>query len=492
MKQRTPPSACVLDVTQQCWETLTCFTLDWIWMSSEQDQLREPWFKDVFRLRFPQLRAFQLRNFTSSDTRLPHCVYLLDRCHWSSCHNQADTSELHDCQCHDDWLPLEFLEAHPKLQCLAWPLDKFFTSGQSKASNPRIDKVIGTLATNLTDLRVDAVLTGDGEPHTQLIDTRELRFYSGLVADQILATRQRRRLFIEHFAAHMFNVKNIKISGWVPLDERREILRALHHCTLHRISLIGVGSSIGNTWGLHGVQRQDDIAPGGRSILSEEQIDSEEDRDAIWALGLKPPAEPDHEFVPAYGWARAAPIMTTIAGYFSESLRELKLCGFVGAPVLLTPTPITTPMLYGLRFMHQLEVLNMSLWINTFFEDEFRDGEILDFWNSTRDPTTTALVVVNPPAAEPGSWQERIMALEPSSLAETVTALFGPHFSEQAKHRGVLVRASFAIGNGNLHELDVHIGKDKEGKDICESFRGPREEDETERRKEKLDTRRWF
>jgi hypothetical protein len=41
-------------------------------------------------------------------------------------------------------------------------------------------------------------------------------------------------------------------------------------------------------------------------------------------------------------------------------------------------------------------------------------------------------------------------------------------------------------------EIDVQIGKGSLGSDVCLGFEGPREELEDRRRREKLDSRRWF
>ena len=83
----------------------------------------------------------------------------------------------------------------------------------------------------------------------------------------------------------------------------------------------------------------------------------------------------------------------------------------------------------------------------------------------------------------------------PDALAWRVTSFIGPFLSEQAKHRkgGVHVRVSFCIGDwGGIFDIDLTIGKGAVDSDICLDYKGPREEHESERRRSKLDSRRWF
>jgi len=58
----------------------------------------------------------------------------------------------------------------------------------------------------------------------------------------------------------------------------------------------------------------------------------------------------------------------------------------------------------------------------------------------------------------------------------------------------VHVRASFCVGvaGGGIFDVDLRVGKGALGSDVCLGYRGPREELEPERRRSKLDNRRWF
>ena len=104
-------------------------------------------FQDLFALRFPNLRAFQLRNAVVIDTLLPPGLYLLDH---------TSIGPRNDVRVHAnfqfDGLPgldlagLEFMEAHPNLQCLGWPMDAFFSG---KPINPDIAHRVQTVVDNL-------------------------------------------------------------------------------------------------------------------------------------------------------------------------------------------------------------------------------------------------------------------------------------------------------------------------------------------------------
>ena len=372
-------------------------------------------------------------------------------------------------------LCIEFLESHPRLRCLAWPLEQFF--GEQRVSpsiRSRIDTIIATLGRTLVDLRVDATFTSDGEPPTDRLPS---------------PARSRRRRFIEDFAANMTELTSIKIEGGVPRDERREIIRALHRCPLEKIVLIGICSPIGNTWGEEGRDLPEEL-PNRQEYGCLEA----EDKEAIWQLGPKQPQQPgsDFSFDASYGWPSGPPLLTTIAMFHAETVRELKFCGWKGAPSLLSPPPITVPMLAPLKFFHKLETLIISMRLNTVFEEDARDDEIMAVWRNTRAPSSTAMILVSD--EEPTGWEKQLKNnYTPDALAKRVTAFFGPLLSEQTKKRdgGVHLRTSFYVGDsGDIADLDVRIGKDGRGNDVCLGYEGPK--DELERKQEKLDARRWF
>ncbi|KAF2626974.1 hypothetical protein BU25DRAFT_76033 [Macroventuria anomochaeta] len=86
--------------------TLTRLDLDWIlWRQQEHNDKVDgssEFLKDLTVTRLPHLIAFQIRNAVLPMIKLPN-----------------DVSHLEDTF-------LTFLEEHPKIECLAWPLDKFY------------------------------------------------------------------------------------------------------------------------------------------------------------------------------------------------------------------------------------------------------------------------------------------------------------------------------------------------------------------------------
>lgn len=295
----------------------------------------------------------------------------------------------------------------------------------------------------------------------------------------------------------MRTLLTLKIEGGMPRDERRETLRALHHCPLEKIVLIGVCCPLGNTWGANGEDTSEPFSEADLGFLEAE------DKGVIFATGYQTPAVPaferGREFEPSYGWRGAPPLLHTLVANHGETVRELKFCGYKGSPMLWSPTPITTPLLFALRHCHKLESLILSLWLSTWFEDAARDDEVISYWLDSRNSSSTALALTSPPADEGGenAWARALRTTyAPAALAERVTAFVGPFLSEKAKRRGagVHVRASFCLGDwGGIFDVDLRIGKAEEGDgDVCLGFVGPREESETGRRRAKLDERGWF
>ncbi|KAF2109224.1 hypothetical protein BDV96DRAFT_242073 [Lophiotrema nucula] len=462
--------------------TLTKLNLDWLlWRSSDQESDNQSLFiiDSLAALRFPHLRAFQVRNAVEDHTRLPNGIYLLE-------------STL-----------LDFMEAHPKIKCLAWPLDRFYShSNHAPWSLARARRVVANLGITLEDLRLDTYYEGDGEPLTDdSIDSYEEQ------------AKSRRRRFISEFAPQMTKVKTLKLEGGIPRDEKREIVRALHRCSLERMVLIGVSFPVGNTWG-HKGERLDEMegSEGGPNNLEEE------DHVSVFSQCASPTdAPPAFEFEPSYGWGPSPPFLHTIAMHHASTITELKLCGYLGSPILSHWTPITRPLLCPLLRFDNLRQLVISQWLLTAFEGERRDTSIIQSWLDVRSPASTALVVVTPPASPtpltvvaPGTmpdlpnpaarpqpinqWSVLLKThFSPSALAYRVAEDIAPYLSPVAKEReeGVRVRASFCLGQDRAHDifdLDIRIGRNNR---LLE-FVGPREEGEKGRWWDKLENRRWF
>jgi hypothetical protein len=478
----TDPYPTFMHILEHSATSLTSLNLDWVLFrrtdqraSSESESSLQSMFRGLFKLHFPQLRAFQFRNAVIPESELPQGVYLLDTC-------SSEPVTLFDPDMCVSWL-----EKHPKLRSLAWPADRFFAP--AKTATPelqqRINVVIAKMARTLEDLRVDTVYSRSGEFKTDNSDDP---------SDS--NRRQSRRRFISELAAHMQRLESLKMEGGIPRDEKREIIRALHQSPLHKIVMIGVNSPIGNTWGFAGR----DIGSLGINEDPNDPDDfgslEEEDTDEIVRLGTtRPePVSSSEVFEAEYGWPPAPPFLHTLASYHANTVTELKFCGYRGAPLLWNSTPVSHYMLAPLRHFHHLRHLILSLWLHTLYEDDHRDDEILDYWLNTRSPSTTALVATS---TEPltGWAAELASKYAPHAMAARIVALMGPYISETAKSNpgGIHVRASFCIGSyGGLFDFDVVIGKDAEGNDEVRGWKGPREELHPERRAEKLRNRRWF
>lgn len=297
-----------------------------------------------------------------------------------------------------------------------------------------------------------------------------------------------RRRFIAEFAAEMRTVTSIKIEGGIPLDERRETIRALRHCKLEKIVFIGTCSTIGNTWG----------AGGTDGTLTDDERDflEEEDETFIKEIIKRAPVAPnlDLPFRPDYGWRGRPPMTYTIAAYHGASIRELKFCGYKGAPDLFNPSHLAESLLHPLLHFPRLEALTLSLKLDTSHGNATHDDSVIASWLAPRNPTNTALVAA-PGSAPPDSWARQLEYFEPEYLAWTAVWFAQDFLSAEARRQpgGVRFRASFCMGDwGGIFDLDVWVGCGGSGKAVLLGFEGPREESEEGRRREKLVGRRWF
>jgi hypothetical protein len=287
-----------------------------------------------------------------------------------------------------------------------------------------------------------------------------------------------------------------------------------------KIVLIGATFPVGNTWGYQGrVLKELDEGLSSDVDFGLE----EEDREGILlSYRHSSPIPENFTFQPDFGWpATEAPFLQTLALHHANTIRELKLCGYNGCPILSFQTPMSASLLAPLRQFKNLRQLVLSFWLLTWFEDSYRDREIIQSWLDTRSPSSTALVIVTPshsptqelpvdPATIPNfaepipprqDYNRWAVALKtrftPSALAYRVARDIGPYLSPEAKERpgGVRVRASFCLGEREEHrhandifDLDMRVGKD----DAVLEFVGPREEGEKGRWWSKMEHRRWF
>ena len=104
-------------------------------------------YVNFFELRFPHLRALQFRNAVVMETMHPDGLHLLDH----SGIQFPDKSEASSCLGDDyeskvDLVCLEFMEYHANLQCLAWPMDGFFSH---RPMSPDITQRVHAVVNNL-------------------------------------------------------------------------------------------------------------------------------------------------------------------------------------------------------------------------------------------------------------------------------------------------------------------------------------------------------
>ena len=386
-------------ITHYNTSTLRSLNLDWVLsLGSEVEQYAH--FERLSTLRFPHLRAFQLRNAVTEHTLLGD-IYLLQ----PSIFETPGYTEM-AAEWDDDmrWpLPkseykidlLSFMEAHPNLECLAWPMDKFFAAPTSckedKTIRDRAQAVVLNLGRTLVNLRVDFWYTARGEPQTD---------EDGLLYGR--DARTRRRMFISDFAAHMTKLKVLKLEGGIPRDEKRELMAATARSPIEKLVMIAVSCPLGNTWGTNG---EDISAIDEGNLQFHGLLEAEPEEGLI--ENTKEHFFPgkhrrDGPFQAQYGWPAGGPsLLHSIALHHASTITELKFCGYNGSPVLHKATPITSALLHHLKHFHNLKKIVLSFWLLTFFDFDWREAEIIDYWLDQRSPTSTALIPAPLPALPP-------------------------------------------------------------------------------------------
>jgi hypothetical protein len=155
LREQIPSTDAAIQMFQSASHSLTSVNLDWV-LTSFPKAVNPPYytfFRNLFACRFPNLRAFQFRNAVVAETKLPENLYLFSLSH------KPGTAGL------------DFIEAHPNLSCLAWPMEHFFSPRKSSADiETRIAFVVHNLGRTLTDLRVDVDYAGHGEPMSESVN----------------------------------------------------------------------------------------------------------------------------------------------------------------------------------------------------------------------------------------------------------------------------------------------------------------------------------
>lgn len=425
------PCEIVMSLLQQTAATLTSLNLDWL--SGERALIEGLAASD---LSFPNLKALQIRNAAETFKRM---------CSYEEYH-LLGTAWLH------------FLKRHPKIQCLAWPIEGFLPLLEQLGSPKGVRSMaISSFGRTLTELRVDT--TFDLDTENQITNR-----------DDIWACRSReaRTAFIKAVAPKMTNLRVFKVEGSLPLDERIELANALHQCPLQKFVVIAVSWPVYDSWA--------DLQPEDRRLLQHD----------AWDYKTR---------IPWKESTQAVSILETLSLTQASTITELKFCGFVGAPALHYPSAETNRQLSFLGKFHNLNYLTTAVWISTFDKNTNRKRfrEIGASWYARHRgvPTSLSMMIGRKLCNE--SWKVFDLNHEPSLLAKRVVDLFGPHLSAQALggRDGVTVKALFLLqkhSKNDLYEMEVRIGKKGE----LLSFLGPRGEEDPVRVKEKMDGRAWF
>lgn len=393
------------------------------------------------------------------------------------------------CLFSDPWLTT--LGRVTNMQCIAWGADSFLPSCYSTTALPEVTRrAIQRLGLTLKSLRIEADSIRFGEPTTEPGN------------GELDAEARQRRLFLEHVAPEMRALEVIKVEDYIPYDERHELMRALKHCPLQKVVIIGLcypGSDRSDydndddlriqvqfdQWDLRNPLPMPtyDIEKDGYNIVREDQ----------WAEACKVAAMT--KFTPCYGRATGLKsIIETIAIHHASTITELKFCGFRNAPTLHCPLPKTSLMFHSLKYLHQLRHFSTTVWMSTFYDGAGRGEEICSYWLGMQCPKSTALAVTEA-SSSTNEWA-KILAerFAPAILAEKVASLMRPFLSQHALGRapGVTLKALFLMTKDRARvehwELEVVVGT---GCQVV-SFRGPRGDDDEEKFREKMENRAWF
>ena len=413
---------------------------------------------------FPRLKALQVRNAVEAPATLGGPIHRLEQCLLFG----------------SVWLG--FLQRHPNIECLAWPLEWFIQ--EPRAITADVRNALSHLGNKLKELRVDAQVL----PYVD--NTSAVMRHS---SPQAL---RRQEQFVDLIAPHLRSLEVFKIEGTVPTEVRYQLLQTVRQCPLQKLVIIGLHWPVTNIW-----------------------VDSDYDHEAFWKLEITEPilwADPiasttsntessqmikgqepasQSSLTPSFTQP-VPPVLEMLAQFQASTIAELKFCGFQGAISLLYPSPRTHYELSFLRHFHNLRYLTTAVWIPTYHEARDCSEDIYTLWNET---------LVNQEATSQGEEEDgedldhkfRPLVVEnyhQDAIAQKVAKLIGPHLSTQACRRpgGVGVKVLLLLPSGRrgseIYEVEVQLGID------CRILRvtGVRGENHAVKLKEKLLARRWF
>jgi len=440
--------------------TLTSLNLDWV--LQVMPLIRNNW---ISHATFPNLRAFQVRNAVTTQTGFdPDTTISLLQ---------------------GDWL--QFLERHPQIQCLTWPLEHFFHPTSLPFLTSGAENVVMTLGRTLKELRIDTQLLYSPEPNTDPIDSGRAESRRDLEG---VSRRLRRRFFIEHIAPHLSTLEVLKIEESIPFDERSEMVRAVRFSPLRKLVIIGASFPPLDTFTRlpSPIHHAPFVGlPSIHETYGDHQPDLLEETDwdtlRVEALSLSSP------FAPTYNPSKYS-LLVTIALHHASTITTLKFCGFLGAPKLHKTASHRLTGLIPLRHLHNLRHLIMSFSMRTYFEGLDRSDQIRSYWLDGQSPNSTALAI--PTGAEnQNPWAKLLTEYyAPAKLVEKVTDVLTPRLSTQALARkgGLSVDAVLRLGDFEIFHLDIQLGVHGE----VLSYRGPTSENDAEKSGEKLESRSWF
>lgn len=320
---RREPIRIIGKLLLNCAGSLTSITLDWLfglWVDYDE-------FGSIIS-RLTNLHALQFRNGLfdrEGGARSPSKSFLFS----------------------DPWLTT--LGKVTNMQCIAWGANLFLPDRYSTTGLPVVTRqIIQRLGLTLQSLRIDSDPIPLGEPTTE----------SG--SEELNVDARQRRLFLEHVAPEMRALEVIRVEGCIPYDERHELMRALKHCPLQKVVIIGVcypGSDRSDFEDDDGLRTQVQYDQWDlRNPLPMPTYDIERDRynfvrEDQWAEVCQVAART--EFRPCYGRTTGfKSIIETIAIHHASTLTELKFCSFRNAPILHCLLLKTSLMFHYLKYLH--------------------------------------------------------------------------------------------------------------------------------------------
>jgi hypothetical protein len=327
---------------------------------------------------------------------------------------------------------LSFLQRHPDIECLAWPMAYFIHTEPGKPAVVSLEasQALTRLGQQLKLLRVDS-------PFFRVDNNTDLELAA---RDPELLKRQ--RIFVNLVAPEMKSLKVIKVEGTVPAEVRRDILEKLSSCPLEKVVIIGIHWTIGNSWTasidtVKGVEISKPVSWETLDFDSDEDSEAEANSSSLEALSRTQ----------------------------SSTITELKFCGFYGSPVLHDPSPRTSTQLSYLRHFHNLHFLTTAFWLSTNERGLQCSQHIYHLWDGS---------IIDTEGLTELGREEQIQIqreVEPyyntANLAEQVAKIVGPHLSDQALSRksGVGVKALFLLvelepdDRSEIFELQIFLGK---------------------------------